>query len=308
MRAGLAALRHGTLAKGDMQVFCGARVVGVSPCEARGGSAGRGTVLELHVVPRVAGWALPEFGALVAVAHGREFGDATWATIAGAEKKKGKDGAGAFLRVFVELASDLNDDARDTSLLARLLRHSGHLTLVESPTSYRSFGPALEVLQRLEEARMPFLQEVVLGEEGPLIPLEGRTVDASVVFSPADPAGPPPEEGVATMDAAALCGVLLSLSRARPGADGTLARGALRTTLDPSQCAALHHILTRRVAVIQGPPGTGKSFTAVRAVQLLASLSPPLDQLETAPPGPVLVLTYKNKARAYSHTPTPGTP
>ena len=33
-----------------------------------------------------------------------------------------------------------------------------------------------------------------------------------------------------------------------------------RSTLDISQATALHHALTRRVALIQGPPGTGKSF------------------------------------------------
>ena len=49
--------------------------------------------------------------------------------------------------------------------------------------------------------------------------------------------------------------------------------------------------------MIQGPPGTGKTFIAVKAVQLLASLSPSLDQPE-APAGLVLVLTYKNQALA----------
>ena len=82
----------------------------------------------------------------------------------------------------------------------------------------------------------------------------------------------PPEEVAAreettggdsdTMDAPALCDVLSTLSRSRPSADGTLSWGSggggtvlgrraveRSTTLDPSQCAALHAILTRRVSV-----------------------------------------------------------
>ncbi|KAJ1495015.1 P-loop containing nucleoside triphosphate hydrolase protein, partial [Baffinella frigidus] len=277
-----------------MKVFYGVRVVGMAPCDARGGSAGRGTVLELHA--RAAVRALPMFGSLIALAHGSEFGDATWATVAASERKQGADGA--ILRLFVELSSDLNADASDASLLALLLRRSGQLTLVQSPTFYRAYGPALEVLQSLEEERMPFLQEVVLGEEGPAISLTGRTVDYSLVFSPAEPSSteeedededePMAEDTV--MDAPTFCSVLDRLSRAPPSADGTLAWGARRTTLDPSQCAALLDILTRRVAVIQGPPGTGKTFTAVRAVQLLASLSPPLDQREKLTAGLVLAL------------------
>ena len=59
-----------------MQVFYSVRVVGMAPCDARGGSAGRGTVLELHAA-RNAARALPMFGSLVALAHGSQFSDAT---------------------------------------------------------------------------------------------------------------------------------------------------------------------------------------------------------------------------------------
>lgn len=45
--------------------------------------------------------------------------------------------------------------------------------------------------------------------------------------------------------------------------------GALRTTLDKSQFAALHTILSKRLAVVQGPPGTGKTHVSVVALKVL---------------------------------------
>ncbi|KAJ1474340.1 hypothetical protein T484DRAFT_1832739, partial [Baffinella frigidus] len=429
MRAGLSDLRRGRLDSSDMQVWHGVRVVGMAPCDTGRHppqAGGRGTILELHVTPdRPASGqdrpdgegTLPMFGSLVALAPGSEFSaGVAWATVAAADTVSMRGGGGRgreVLRVCVELSSDLNEGKGDA-----LLTHSGQLTLVKSPTFYRACGPALEVLQSLEEGEMPLREEILLGEEGPPIDLEGWTVDSSVVFQPrpeavpeeatgdtdeeaedaakdreeamaeaASPARaspprvrkgrrdesamakersspwiqPPPSEALseeeresyaptspsyvpqppddpmeeeeeeeesqeedmgdaappeadATMAAPALCEALLTLSLSRPSADGTLSwdpgggsgqgGGAVMgsraaraqeltrsnqkwTTLDPSQCAALHAILTRRISVIQGPPGTGKSYTGVRAVQLLASLAPPVDQPAM---GPVLTL------------------
>ena len=39
--------------------------------------------------------------------------------------------------------------------------------------------------------------------------------------------------------------------------------------LDQSQTAALHRILTKRLAIIQGPPGTGKTFVSVQALRVM---------------------------------------
>ena len=62
-----------------------------------------------------------------------------------------------------------------------------------------------------------------------------------------------------------------------------------RSSLDPSQQAALAHALTHRLAIIQGPPGCGKTYVGIQLVKLLLSMSP-------APRTPILVLTYKNHA------------
>ena len=67
--------------------------------------------------------------------------------------------------------------------------------------------------------------------------------------------------------------------------------GALRATyessLDHSQLDAIELALHNRVAVIQGPPGTGKTLIGFRLAELLLSVS-------TRPPGPILVVSYKN--------------
>eukprot|EP00117_Sycon_ciliatum_P005144 scpid15069/ scgid9213/ NFX1-type zinc finger-containing protein 1 len=59
--------------------------------------------------------------------------------------------------------------------------------------------------------------------------------------------------------------------------------------LDATQRHAVYTALTQKVALIQGPPGTGKTYIGCRLVELLLSLKPPL-------PGPILVITYKNRA------------
>jgi helicase required for RNAi-mediated heterochromatin assembly 1 len=43
------------------------------------------------------------------------------------------------------------------------------------------------------------------------------------------------------------------------------------TDFDPSQWAALHHLLTKSLAIVQGPPGTGKTYVAVGALKILLS-------------------------------------
>ena len=67
--------------------------------------------------------------------------------------------------------------------------------------------------------------------------------------------------------------------------------GAMLATsgLDASQQAAVAHALTHRLAIIQGPPGCGKTFVGLLLAQLLLNMDP-------TPPGPILVLTYKNHA------------
>ena len=43
------------------------------------------------------------------------------------------------------------------------------------------------------------------------------------------------------------------------------------TTLDDSQLAALHRIVSKELAIIQGPPGTGKTFTSIEAIKVMVA-------------------------------------
>jgi helicase required for RNAi-mediated heterochromatin assembly 1 len=59
--------------------------------------------------------------------------------------------------------------------------------------------------------------------------------------------------------------------------------------LDVSQWEALHHILTKRLAIIQGPPGTGKTHVSVTALKLLLQNRNPRDP-------PIIVAAHTNHA------------
>ena len=58
---------------------------------------------------------------------------------------------------------------------------------------------------------------------------------------------------------------------------------------DVSQWSALHHVLTKRLAIIQGPPGTGKTHVSVAALKIL------LATMQDADP-PVVVAAQTNHA------------
>ena len=64
-------------------------------------------------------------------------------------------------------------------------------------------------------------------------------------------------------------------------------RTTYKSSLDDSQLDAIELALHNRVAIIQGPPGTGKTLIGFKLAQLLLSVS-------TRPPGPILVVSYKN--------------
>lgn len=59
--------------------------------------------------------------------------------------------------------------------------------------------------------------------------------------------------------------------------------------LDGSQLAALHRILTKRLAIIQGPPGTGKTHVSVEAIKIMLANSTPDDP-------PIIVACQTNHA------------
>ena len=61
------------------------------------------------------------------------------------------------------------------------------------------------------------------------------------------------------------------------------------SSLDSSQKTAFDAVLRNEIGIIQGPPGTGKTFIGLKILEYIFSMSTCLD-------GPVLVLTYKNRA------------
>ncbi|KAK3386890.1 hypothetical protein B0H63DRAFT_541000 [Podospora didyma] len=65
---------------------------------------------------------------------------------------------------------------------------------------------------------------------------------------------------------------------------------ASKTTLDPTQSAALLNTLLREMSLIQGPPGTGKSYTGEKIIKVL------LANKHKAKLGPILCVCYTNHA------------
>jgi len=63
-----------------------------------------------------------------------------------------------------------------------------------------------------------------------------------------------------------------------------------RSTLDPTQSAALINTLTRGLSLIQGPPGTGKSYTGEKIIKVL------LENKDDADLGHILCVCYTNHA------------
>lgn len=65
---------------------------------------------------------------------------------------------------------------------------------------------------------------------------------------------------------------------------------SLKSSLDPTQSAALLNTLTTGLSLIQGPPGTGKSFTGEKIIKVL------LKSKQTVKLGPILCVCYTNHA------------
>ena len=278
MRKGLKALRCGNLDARDMRVFTGARLVAMSPPNVFGGA--EGTVLELTARCETAAREMM-FGSLVALAPRGSFETEglVWATVAGCDVKKKE------LSIYVELGPTLNEE-NDAEVVSLLLRHSGSIVIAESPTFYRAYAPAIAALQAMTADDLPFADQIIHGRQEPTRLLyPGATIDASVVFSHADESE---AAALATMDIPEFTAHLHRLK----STDRKVAPNGVTTTLDRSQSEALHAAMTGRLTIIQGPPGTGKSYTIVRLLRLLDSIS----GREKDETGPTLVLTYKNRS------------
>eukprot|EP00961_Rhodomonas_salina_P266994 3607720-Rhodomonas_salina.2 len=177
MRQGLSDLLTGKLDSRDMLVLSNATLLAMSPPSTAGGGSAEGTVLELRA--KSACSSPPMFGSLLAVAPGLSFDrQAVWATVAGATyNPKEKE-----LCLYAELCAGLNEGA-DSQILVGLLRNSGNLTIVESPTFYRAYAPAISALQDMQLEHMPFAQEILYGtDSGAPGLVAGILVDPSTAF------------------------------------------------------------------------------------------------------------------------------
>ena len=269
----------------DMRVMNELRVVAMSPPTTRGGA--EGTILELSV--KQPPGPLPMFGSLLALSQRANFMDAIWATVAGTSAESAKGGR---LHIFIEVSAQLNETT-DAALLASLLRHSGRLFLAESPTFYRAYAPAITQLQQMKAATMPFYHEIVFGHHKEIEYFDDNTIDASVVFEIEYFDDNTIDASVvfsAASDSSALARMPIhNFCELLYGATDHYREHRLKTTLDDSQREAILQAIEQPIAIIQGPPGTGKTFVGVRIVRLLRSLS-----IEDQ--GPILVMTYKNRA------------
>jgi hypothetical protein len=289
MSKGLLALRCGTLDERDMRVFTSVSVVAMSPPNVFGGA--EGTILELHAQCDISSRMIM-FGSLLALSTDGSFtADLVWATVAGADELPSQGSRqGPSLRVFAELGGQLNDES-DAQLVSKLLRHSGQIMMVESPTFYRAYAPAITVLQGMQLADLPFSDQIIHGmQEDDTGQLLTSSLDASIIFDTAHDADSTTVE-LPCLKSLPMTEFVLALRQLSVSdAKQTVLQAsnlALKTTLDSSQSAAILCAMTRQLTVIQGPPGTGKSFTIVRLLRLLESTSD-----ESSSKGPVLVLTW----------------
>eukprot|EP01018_Ginkgo_biloba_P039118 Gb_11776 [translate_table: standard] len=149
--------------------------------------------------------------------------------------------------------------------ISRLLSAS-NIVFAENPTFYKAYEPILRGLQQMDVEKFPFTEEFVYTRwtnRPPEYLTPSTTVNWGCLFD---------EEEV----------------RAGAGELDNLIKSRYRTTLDESQLNAVRLAVKNRLVLIQGPPGTGKSFVGVRILEILLSA-------DSLPPGPALVVTYKNQ-------------
>eukprot|EP00026_Physarum_polycephalum_P000205 Phypoly_transcript_00205.p1 GENE.Phypoly_transcript_00205~~Phypoly_transcript_00205.p1 ORF type:complete len:1663 (+),score=204.04 Phypoly_transcript_00205:71-5059(+) len=203
------------------------------------------------------------YGNLLCISVDGTFNKLVWATVAISRNSQGLD----LLKngqVFVSLLSDYNSMSDSEALMLLQDCNMEQSIMVESPVFYISYRSSLEALQKRNESTLPFIDEFVH-------------------MKPSKPPSyitPETEVGWSAISEDTMCNLMSEM-------DEVL--GEEKVQLDQSQKEAIRHVLTHEVAIIQGPPGTGKSYVGSKIIQLLLTLS-------TLPPGPILLMTYKNKA------------
>ncbi|KAJ4458210.1 putative ATP-dependent RNA helicase NAM7 [Paratrimastix pyriformis] len=173
--------------------------------------------------------------------------------------------------------------------------------MVESPCYFKATQPVLEGLVRTDHAQIPFAEVLVRRcpppDLGPPDYARGARVNLGILYEEAAKRGErlprqleyaidelwPTEAEAEAMNQAR--GAHLEAEAIDPAA-----AGEARPDPDPSQLAAIRHILSHKVALVQGPPGAGKTWVGVKAIRLLRPL------LVRHHAGPILLVTYTNHA------------
>ena len=171
------------------------------------------------------------------------------------------------LDLYLANPADLNVDA-----------HQSYLMVEARRAFFEAHRHTMTALQHISTERFPFSKNLVFAEPKvgapPYLNGDRRRMDFSAIFA---------SPSISLLDDHSV----LDLHQERdvlndwPAADTEF--------YDLSQQAALHRILTKRLAVIQGPPGTGKTHVSVAALKVLLS-----NMCEGDPP--ILISCHTNHA------------
>ena len=256
---GVQKLLDGKLDHRDMNVYNSVRMAGVSI-----NSNDSGLVIMLQVTPfiHVTNWATTSklmFGNLLCISPSGTFKDHIWASVVkrDVELLKSKQ------CILVELCSSHNP-VGDAEAVMLMSQARGNMVMVESPTYYLAYRPVLQNLQSMNPEELPFQKELIEAKDADSAESLPKYLNRTISTNSEDMS----EE---------LERFYKTVSQHWP------------TTLDEHQLKAIRHALVRRVACVHGPPGTGKTFIGIALVRSIMTLA-------DRPPGPVLVLTYKNHA------------
>ena len=273
-------------------VHHGVQLLGVQLL-GRGTGIGLGLKLKLGSARGRQGKGRLRHGNLVCLSAKGGFRDLLWAVVAHYDNKS---------IVCLELCSGSNSTT-DAAAVIRLLSSSA-IVMVESPTYYRAYEPALKVLQSQwgdeVDPSLPFNDIIVHAnfrclEHQSITQNVGITVDLKQVldksFSTVVPNHHSPQLSTKRVGKFSLASIM-SVSEAVSTIQQLMTHDSRSdyTSLDEAQLSAVKVALENRVAIIQGPPGTGKTFLGVKILQVLLSMS------SFPAGGQVLVLTYKNHA------------
>ncbi len=225
---GVKSLLYDTLDLRDMAVYDNVRLAGLFTARGENGFS-----LALEVQPKrsIRDWETSSdlmFGNLLCISPSGSFRDPVWATVSNRDTKLLKEKS----TVIVDLCPEANK-LKDADTISLLANNPGRMTMVESPTYYRSYHPVFKALQNINQQDIPFTKEIV----------HCAVVDRAPRYI---------ESGI-------------GLDKIRQKALGG-------TRLDSYQQKALEHALSRRVACIQGPPGTGKTFIGIKIVKTILSM------------------------------------